>query len=69
MTNLEPIMEVKKIVLFTFLKAPKRHIYNAADKQENVNKREETPIFYQYQMSCLSTASTFYDFLKTGDFG
>ena len=53
-------------------KAPKRHVNNAADKQENFSKREETPIFYRHQMPCLYTciASTFYSyFLKTGDFG
>ena len=37
--------------LFTFSKPP-RHVNNAADKQENVSKREETLIFYQHQMSC-----------------
>ena len=43
---------------------------NAADKQENVSRSEETLIFYRHQMSCLCVTCTFYgDFLKTGDFG
>jgi len=63
-------MEVKEIVLLTFSKDPKRHVNNAADKEENVSKREETPIFYQRQTSCLYVASTFCgDFVNTGDFG
>ena len=33
-----PMMEVKKTVLFTFFKAPKRRVNNLADKQENVSK-------------------------------
>ena len=45
------MMEVKKTVLFTVFKAPKRHINNTADKRENISKREETLIFYQHQMS------------------
>ena len=70
MANWMPMMEVKKTVLLTFFKAPKRHVNNAADKQENFSKREETLIFYQHQMSCLCVAATFYgDFLKTGDSG
>ena len=48
MTNAAPMMEVKKTVLFTFFKAPKRHVNNAADKQENFSKKEETLIFYQH---------------------
>ena len=69
-TNPTAKMEVKEIVLFTFSKDPKRHVNYAADKEENVSKREETPIFYQHQTSCLYVASTFCgDFVNTGDFG
>ena len=62
MTNLAPMMEVKKTVLLTFFTAPTRHVNNAADKQENISKREDTLIFYQRQMSCLCVASACYKY-------
>ena len=42
-------------------KAPKRHVNNTADKEENFSKREETLIFYQHQMPCLCIATIFYN--------
>ena len=70
MTNSAPMMEVKKTVLFTFFKAPKRHVNNAADKQENFSKNEETLIFYPHQKSCWCVVSIFYgNFLEMGHLG
>ena len=60
MMNPVSMMEVKKTILFTFFKAPKRHVNNIADKQENVSKREVTHLL-SAAMSCLFMASTFYD--------
>ena len=56
------MMEVKKTVLFTFFKAPKSHVNNAADKQENFSKNEETLIFLSAPkvMFMCCVASTFY---------
>ena len=64
-------MEVNKTVMFTFFKAPKIHVNNAADKQENISKKEETLILYQNQISkChVCIASIFYGILEMGDFG
>lgn len=60
-------MEVKKTFFKHFLKLPE-NVNNAADKQVNLSKKEETLIFYQHQKSCV--ASPFYGkFLKMGDFG
>ena len=67
-------MEVKKTFFKHFLKLPENvtgprgTTHNAADKQVNLSKKEETLIFYQHQKSCV--ASPFYGkFLKMGDFG
>ena len=40
--NNEP-SEGKKTVLFTFFKAPKIHVNNTADKQENISKKRGNP--------------------------
>ena len=42
-------MEVKKTLFFlAFFKAHWKHVNNAADKQVNLSKKEETLIFYQH---------------------
>ena len=41
MMNPAPVMAVKKTVLFTFFKAPKRHAHNTADKQELQQQQKE----------------------------